>query len=167
MKQPVFTGEKDVILPRPVRVGAVILSLALIASSGRVTADNSIAIDHNEPVDRRVIAVPSCAGDQMGAARLAAKRNEAASMVRWFAGKKRVYEAELKQHLVEAAYNKTMLEKLKSISGSVPEKHILELEKRVAVDVFDTEQLEAYIEMAKADIDASKARLEFLTGECR
>lgn len=88
-------------------------------------------------------------------------------MLRWFKAKMRVYETELKQHAIEAEFNKQILERLKGIAGAIPEKNILELEKKIAVDALDTEQLQAYVEMAKADIDAASARVEFLKGECR
>ncbi len=143
------------------------LAWGLVISFGPVTADNTLPFDHNEPVDRRVIQMATCASERMSAEQLAAKRLEAAAMVRWFKAKLRVYESELKQHVIEAEYNKRIFDRLKGIAGAVPEKNILEFEKKVAVDVADTEQLQAYIDMAKADIDAASARVEFLKGECR
>jgi len=146
---------------------ALPLVWGFVISFGPVTADNSLPIDHNEPMDRRVIQLVTCASERMSAEQLAAKRLEAASMLRWFKAKMRVYETELKQHAIEAEFNKQILERLKGIAGAIPEKNILELEKKIAVDALDTEQLQAYVEMAKADIDAASARVEFLKGECR
>lgn len=126
-------------------------------------AENNLPIDHNEPVDRRIIERNSLTGlDQR---ELKAKRAEAAAMVRWFEAKQRIYKSELAQHLIEMRFNKMNLERLNVAGGSVAEIRLLEVQKRVEMDVFDTEQLQAYVDMAAEDILAAKARLEFLGGE--
>ena len=62
-------------------------------------------------------------------------------------------------------FNKMNLDRLNVAGGSVAEIRILEVQKRVEMDVFETEQLQAYIDMSSEDILAAKARLEFLGGE--
>jgi len=126
-------------------------------------AENNLPIDHNEPVDRRIIERTALTGlDQR---ELKAKRAEAAAMVRWFEAKQRIYKSELAQHLIEMRFNKMNLDRLNVAGGSVAEIRLLEVQKRVEMDVFDTEQLQAYIDMSSEDILAAKARLEFLGGE--
>ena len=126
-------------------------------------AENNLPIDHNEPVDRRIIERTALTGlDQR---ELKAKRAEAAAMVRWFEAKQRIYKSELAQHLIEMRFNKMNLDRLNVAGGSVAEIRILEVQKRVEMDVFETEQLQAYIDMSSEDILAAKARLEFLGGE--
>ena len=78
-------------------LSGVIVSTALwsILNHSPVQAANSLAIDHNEPVDRRVIALQGCSSERWNAAQLAAKQAEAAAMIRWFKAKQRIYETEL------------------------------------------------------------------------
>jgi len=144
----------------------LILATGLFFTSGVATtanAENSLPIDHNEPVDRRIIERTALTGlDQR---ELKAKRAEAAAMVSWFEAKQRIYKSELAQHLIEMRFNKMNLERLNVAGGSVAEIRLLEAQKRVEMDVFDTEQLQAYVDMSAADLLAAKARLEFLGGE--
>ena len=141
-------------------------AIGLVLSPGVASntyAENNLPIDHNEPVDRRIIERTALTGlDQR---ELKAKRAEAAAMVRWFEAKQRIYKSELAQHLIEMRFNKMNLDRLTVAGGSVAEIRLLEVQKRVEMDVFDTEQLQAYIDMSSEDILAAKARLEFLGGE--
>ncbi len=126
-------------------------------------AANSLPIDHNEPIDRRIIDTTRRA--TLSPQELNAKRAEAAAMIRWFEAKQRIYKSELAQHLIEIRFNKQTLDRLQSLSGSFPEVRLLEAMKLVEMDVFDTEQLQAYVDMSAADIAAAKARLQFLSDE--
>ncbi len=142
---------------------AAIVLFSIPGFTSNSLADNSLPIDHNEPVDRRIIERTALTGlDQR---ELKAKRAEAAAMVRWFEAKQRIYKSELAQHLIEMRFNKMNLDRLNVAGGSVAEIRLLEVQKRVEMDVFDTEQLQAYIDMSSEDILAAKARLEFLGGE--
>lgn len=152
-----FFGKKNLVLMAA--IGLFLISG--VASNAH--AENSLPIDHNEPVDRRIIERTALTGlDQR---ELKAKRAEAAAMVRWFEAKQRIYKSELAQHLIEMRFNKMNLDRLNVAGGSVAEIRLLEVQKRVEMDVFDTEQLQAYVDMAAEDILAAKARLEFLGGE--
>ena len=152
-----FSGKKNLVLMAA--IGLFLISV--IASNAQ--AENSLPIDHNEPVDRRVIERTALTGlDQR---ELKAKRAEASAMVMWFEAKQRIYKSELAQHLVEMRFNKLNLDRLNVSGGSVAEIKLFEAQKRVDMDVFETEQLQAYVEMSAADIVAAKARLEFLGGE--
>ena len=126
-------------------------------------AENSLPIDHNEPIDRRLIDTTRTTA--LSPQELKAKRAEAAAMIRWFEAKQRIYKSELAQHLIEIRFNKQTLDRLHSITGSIPEVRLLEAMKRVEMDAFDTEQLQAYVDMSAADIAAAKARLQFLSEE--
>ena len=152
-----FFGKKNLVL-------MAAIGLFLIPGfASNAYAENNLPIDHNEPVDRRTIERTALTGlDQR---ELKAKRTEAAAMVRWFEAKQRIYKSELAQHLIEMRFNKMNLERLNAAGGSVAEIRLLEVQKRVEMDVFDTEQLQAYIDMSAADLVAAKARLEFLGGE--
>lgn len=152
-----FFSKKNLVLR------AAIALFLLPGFTSNVLADNSLPIDHNEPVDRRIIERTALTGlDQR---ELKAKRAEASAMVSWFEAKQRIYKSELAQHLIEMRFNKMNLERLNVAGGSVAEIRLLEVQKRVEMDVFDTEQLQAYVDMSAADIVAAKARLEFLGGE--
>ena len=146
------------------RVLTAVIGLFLLpAFASKAQAENSLPIDHNEPVDRRIIERTTLTG--LDHRELRAKRGEAAAMVRWFEAKQRIYKSELAQHLIEMRFNKLNLERLHSVSGSVAEIKLLEAQKQVEMDAFDTEQLQAYLDMSAADIVAAKSRLEFLGGE--
>jgi hypothetical protein len=152
-----FLSKKNLVLMAT--IGLVLIPC--VASNA--FAENNLPIDHNEPVDRRIIERTALTGlDQR---ELKAKRAEAAAMVSWFEAKQRIYKSELAQHLIEMRFNKMNLERLNIAGGSVAEIRLLEVQKRVEMDVFDTEQLQAYVDMSAADIVAAKARLEFLGGE--
>ena len=152
-----FFSKKNLVLT------AVICLFLIPGFTINAQAENSLTIDHNEPVDRRIIERTALTGlDQR---ELKAKRAEASAMVRWFEAKQRIYKSELTQHLVEMRFNKLVLERMSSASGAVPEIKLFEAQKRVDMDIFDTEQLQAYVDMSAADIVAAKARLEFLGGE--
>lgn len=152
-----FFSKKNLVLM------AAIALFSIPGFTSKAQAENSLPIDHNEPVDRRIVERTALTGlDQR---ELKAKRAEASAMVRWFEAKQRIYKSELAQHLVEMRFNKMNLDRLNIAGGSVAEIRLLEAQKRVEMDVFDTEQLQAYVDMAAEDILAARARLEFLGGE--
>lgn len=167
MQVPVFTAKNGSRVVAILTSAMILCALWSMLNHSPAHAENSLAIDHNEPVDRRVIALQGCSSERWNAAQLAAKQAEAAAMIRWFKAKQRIYETELKQHAIEAEYNKQFLARVQGLTGAVAEKTVLESQKRVAMDVVETEQLEAFVATAKADVEAAIARHQFLQGECK
>jgi hypothetical protein len=167
MQAPVFNEKNGSRVIAILTCAGLFCALWFAFKQSPVQAANSLAIDHNEPVDRRVIALQGCSSERWNAVQLAAKQAEAVAMIRWFKAKQRIYETELKQHTIEAEYNKQLLARLQGLTGAVAEKTILESQKRVAMDTVETEQLLAFVETSKADVEAAMARHQFLLGECK
>lgn len=124
-------------------------------ASGR----SRVAIE--DPLDRRAIdeIEPTIS---LSPGQLQSKREEAAAMVKWFEGSLKVHEAELEAHLIELKFNKLTLERMRDVSGSIAGVRILEAEMQIDKDVVLTRQLQTMIEMAKADVEAARARLRFI-----
>ena len=123
-------------------------------------ADSNVLDGFTDPLDRRVLDTTTATG--LSNHELAAKRNEAAAMVRWFEAKLRVVQGDLNRQIIESKFNIEYLARLEGITGSVPEVRVVEMRKEIALDKEKTSQLLGYIQMAEADVAAAKARLEFL-----
>jgi len=123
-------------------------------------ADINVPDGFTDPLDRRVLDTSTATG--LSNHELAAKKTEAAAMVRWFEAKLRVVQGDLNRQIIESKFNIEYLARLEGVTGSVPEIRVVEMRKEIALDKEETSQLLGYIQMAEADVAAAKARLEFL-----
>jgi hypothetical protein len=145
---------------RPCALSSILILLVTSAQTAAFASRHSrVSID--EPQDRRTVDETEPT-DSLSAEQLRAKKDEAAAMVKWFEGSLRVHEAELEAHLIEVKYNKLNVENLRNVSGSIAGVRIEEAELQVAKDAVFTRQLETEIEMAKADLEAARARMRYL-----
>ena len=147
---------------RNIRIG--ILSLVAVLGAGYflpdLLAEIPATVDLEDPVDRRSIDVdPSrIAQDRYHAA----KKAEAAAMVRWFEARLRLIKFEAGKQAIEHKFNQDNYDRLLQVGGSIAEIKLLEARKQTQLDDLISAQLKAMTEMAEADVSAARARLESL-----
>ncbi len=140
------------------------LGLLVAKAYSAAFASGRARVSIEDPLDRRVIDEidPTIS---LSPGQLQAKKDEATAMLLWFEGSLKVHEAEFEAHLIEVKYNKLTLQRLRDVTGAIAGVRILEAEMQVDKDAVFTRQLETMIEMAKADVEAARARLRYLEEE--